>query len=143
MTGHGLANVERGVRNVLIFEEPMLNEKKKARFKKLLIQRRDELLADASNSVAEWTEPKEEMPDLTDQASRESDTDLTLRMRERESRLLAKIEEALARLEMGEFGICEECGEEIAEKRLQARPVTTLCIKCKQEQEIKEKRRGL
>jgi DnaK suppressor protein len=121
----------------------MLNKKKITYFKKRLTQRRDELLADASNSVAEWTEPKEETPDLADQASRESDTDLTLRMRERESRLLAKIEEALVRLEMGEFGICEECGEQIGEKRLRARPVTTLCIKCKQEQEVKEKRRGL
>jgi DnaK suppressor protein len=132
-----------GLRNILISEEPMLNKKKKAYFQKLLTQRRDELLADASNSVAEWTEPKEETPDLADQASRESETDLTLRMRERESRLIAKIEEALVRLEMGEFGICEECGEDIGEKRLRARPVTTLCIKCKQEQESKEKRRGL
>ena len=121
----------------------MLTKKKKAYFKKLLTQRRDELLADASNSVMAWTEPKEESPDLADQASRESDTDLTLRMRERESRLLAKIEDALARLEMDEFGICEECGEEIAEKRLKARPVTTRCIQCKQEQEVKERRRRL
>lgn len=132
-----------GLRNLLITEEPMLNEKKLTYFKKMLTRRREELLADASNSVAEWTEPKEEMPDVADQASRESDTDLTLRMRERESRLLAKIEEALARLDMGEFGICEECGEDIGEKRLRARPVTTLCIKCKQEQEVREKRRGL
>jgi DnaK suppressor protein len=132
-----------GFRNVLISEEPMLNKKKIAYFKKLLTQRRDELLADASNSVVAWTEPKEESPDLVDQASRESDRDLTLRMRERESRLLAKIEDALARLEMGGFGICEECGEEIAEKRLKARPITTLCIQCKQEQEVKERRRGL
>ena len=120
----------------------MLNKKKITYFKKLLTQRRDELLADASNSVVAWTEPKEESPDLVDQASRESDTDLILRMRERESRLLAKIEDALARLEMGAFGICEECGEEIAEKRLKARPVTTLCIQCKQEQEVKERGRG-
>ncbi len=121
----------------------MLSKKKKAYFKKLLTQRRDELLADASSSVAEWTEPKEESPDVADQASRELDTDLTLRMRERESRLIAKIEDALARLETGEFGICEECGEKIAEERLRARPVTTLCIKCKQEQEVNERRRGL
>ena len=121
----------------------MLSKKKKTYFKKLLTERRDELLVDASNSVAEWTEPKEDFPDLADQASRESDTDLTLRMRERESRLIAKIDEALMRLETGEFGICEDCGEEIGEKRLRARPVTTLCIKCKQEQEDKEKRRGL
>jgi DnaK suppressor protein len=134
---------ERAVTRVLISEEPMLSKKKKASFKKLLTERRDELLTDASNSVVEWTEPKEDFPDLADQASRESDTDLTLRMRERESRLIAKIDEALLRLETGEFGICEDCGEEIGEKRLRARPVTTLCIKCKQEQEIQEKRRGL
>jgi DnaK suppressor protein len=63
-----------------------------------------------------------------------------LRIRERERRLITKITEALERIEEGTFGICERCGEDISDKRLEARPVTTLCINCKQEQEDLEKR---
>jgi DnaK suppressor protein len=62
-----------------------------------------------------------------------------LRIRDREAKLIRKIREALGRLEQGPFGICEECGEEIPHRRLRARPVTTLCIECKEEQEAEER----
>lgn len=79
-------------------------------------------------------------PDPTDRATVESDRNLTLRIRDRERKLRNKIEDALARMEDGTFGICEVCEEEIGFARLEARPVTTLCINCKSEQEQDEEK---
>lgn len=81
----------------------------------------------------------ETFPDLSDQASAEADQNFVLRMKEREQKLLKKIDEALDRLATRTYGICERCGEEIPYKRLKARPVTTLCIECKTLQEQQEK----
>ncbi len=81
-------------------------------------------------------------PDLGDQATAETDRNFMLRLREREQRLLQKIDEALDRIEKKTFGICEDCGEEIDIKRLAARPVTTMCIDCKTLQEEEEKLRA-
>lgn len=77
-------------------------------------------------------------PDMSDQATAEQDQSLNIRMRSREQKLLIKIEEALERIASGNYGICESCEEEIAYERLKARPVTTLCIDCKTEQEAQE-----
>ncbi|MBK5099647.1 MAG: TraR/DksA C4-type zinc finger protein [Desulfobacteraceae bacterium] len=85
---------------------------------------------------------KEESRDFVDQASMGSDTDFTFRLRERESRLILKVIEALERLDQGVFGICEECDREISVERLKARPIATLCIECKRAQEASEKVRG-
>jgi DnaK suppressor protein len=85
------------------------------------------------------TDFRDTSPDFTEEASIESDRNLISRIRERESKLIRKIEYALKRLEDGTFGICEECDEEISGQRLKARPVTTLCIKCKEKQETEEK----
>ena len=79
-------------------------------------------------------------PDPTDRATMESERNLTLRIRDRERKLKNKIEDALARIEDGTFGICEVCEEEIGFARLEARPVTTLCINCKSEQEQDEEK---
>lgn len=79
-------------------------------------------------------------PDPTDRASLESDRNLTLRIRDRERMLKSKIEEALARIGEGTFGVCEVCEGPISVKRLEARPVTTLCIDCKSDQEDDEER---
>ncbi|MDA8388171.1 MAG: TraR/DksA C4-type zinc finger protein [Nitrospiraceae bacterium] len=81
-------------------------------------------------------------PDLGDQASAETERGFMLRLRGREQRLLKKIEEAIDRIESGTFGICEICGEPIDVNRLVARPVTTMCIACKTEQEEDEKMKG-
>jgi DnaK suppressor protein len=78
-------------------------------------------------------------PDLSDQASAEVDQNFVLKLREREQKLLKKIDEALDRMASRTYGICERCGEEIPYKRLKARPVTTLCIDCKTLQEQEEK----
>jgi DnaK suppressor protein len=80
-------------------------------------------------------------PELGDQASAEIDRNFTLRLRDRERKLLKKIEEALEQIDSGTYGICEICGQEISLKRLEARPVTTMCIDCKTEQEEEEKLR--
>lgn len=81
----------------------------------------------------------EAFPDQSDQATAEVDQNFTLRLKEREQKLLKKIDEALNRMETNTYGICERCGQEIPYKRLKARPVTTLCIECKTLQEQEER----
>lgn len=121
----------------------MLSEKKKKYFRNLLGKKLKELAAQNSGSASSLADLKNESSDFLDQASMESELDFTLHIRERESKLIAKIQEALERLDQGTYGICEECGGQISEKRLKARPVTTFCIDCKKRQEAEEKLRGL
>jgi len=108
-------------------------------FKGLLNQQLDSLLQDVGKTVSEMTEENPNFPDPTDRASLESDRNFELRIRDRERMLINKIKQALQRIEDGTFGLCESCEEPIGEERLRARPVTTLCIDCKTEQERKEK----
>ncbi len=112
------------------------------RFKTQLEEKRDDILSEAGKTLSEMTDQNSNVPDPNDRATIESDRSFELRIRERERKLLGKIEEALERVEDGTFGICEACGEEIGVKRLEARPVTTLCIDCKTLQETKEKAQG-
>ena len=121
----------------------MLKKKQLNYFKKLLNQRLDDLIIEASRTVSGMSDLKENMPDPADRATLESDRNFTLRIRDRERRLIGKIKEALERIENGTYGICESCEEDISEKRLKARPVTTLCIDCKTKQEDEEKLKGL
>ncbi|MBW1705141.1 MAG: RNA polymerase-binding protein DksA [Deltaproteobacteria bacterium] len=120
-----------------------MTKKRKDYFKKLLTKRLDDLLVEANKTVTGMTDQGQNFPDPTDRASLESDRNFTLRIRDRERRLIAKIKNALDRLDIGTFGICEECGEDISDKRLKARPVTTLCINCKKKQENQEKVKGI
>ena len=108
-------------------------------FRRLLNQRIAELRSEAGKTVENMDED-ENFPDPADRASMESNSNSMLRIRDRERKLIFKIQEALQRLEEGEYGICEECGEEIGIERLKARPVTTLCISCKSSQEIAERK---
>jgi DnaK suppressor protein len=108
--------------------------------KKKLLKQREELLSEAENTLnSKISSEKESFPDPTDQAVAELDSNFTLRLRGREQKLLKKIDEAIARIEGGTYGVCESCGEQISTKRLEARPVTTLCIECKTRQEEQEK----
>ena len=109
-------------------------------FKDMLTGRRAELLGEAGRTVSGMTDTKENFPEPADRAALESDRNAELRIRDRERKLINKIEEALQRIEDGVYGVCEECGEEIGVERLRARPVTTLCIDCKAEQEEEEKK---
>ncbi|MBI4402025.1 MAG: TraR/DksA C4-type zinc finger protein [Nitrospirae bacterium] len=103
-----------------------------------LQRQRAKLLLEAGDALTNRPEI-EPLPDLSDQASAEVDQNFLLRMKEREQKLLKKIDEALDRLATRTYGICERCGQEIPYKRLKARPVTTLCIECKTLQEREEK----
>jgi len=116
-----------------------MNKKKLEEFQALLQEQMDQLLHDAGKTVSEMTDEKTNFPDPTDRASLESDRNFELRIRDRERRLIGKIREALDRIEAGDFGECEDCGDQIGEARLKARPVTTFCIECKTEQERQEK----
>jgi DnaK suppressor protein len=111
-------------------------------FRALLLSRINELLNGAERTVAEMTDENENFPDPNDRASLESDRNFELRIRDRERKLIAKMQEAIKRIDDGTFGLCETCGGNISEKRLQARPVTTLCIDCKTKEEKMEKQRG-
>jgi DnaK suppressor protein len=106
-----------------------------------LQRQKDELLAGAGKTVSDMTTVLDEnFPDPTDRALLESNRNFTLRIRDRERKLLAKVKEAIKRIENGTFGICEGCGGEIEEKRLIARAMTTMCIDCKtvaEEEELK------
>jgi DnaK suppressor protein len=122
----------------------MLNEKKKIYFTNLLNKQLNELLKKEEDTpVTSVVGVSEQAPDFTDQATFESDMDLNIHMKERENKLIFKIKEALERIENGTYGICDICGEAITETRLKARPVTTVCITCKQNQENQEKLRGI
>lgn len=116
-----------------------MNQREVKFFRRLLKQRVQELLTEAGKTV-EGMDEDENFPDPTDRASLESNRNFILRIRDRERKLIAKIEEALARLDDGTYGICEACGEKIGTERLKARPVTTLCIECKSDQEVEERR---
>ncbi|MBN2058894.1 MAG: TraR/DksA C4-type zinc finger protein [Deltaproteobacteria bacterium] len=122
----------------------MLTEKKKIYFKKLLTDLLNEIRQkNSGESDTRFVDQAEQNTDFTDQATQESDMDYNIHMKERDSKLIIKIEEALDRIQDGTYGICEECNGEISEERLKARPVTTFCINCKKRQETNEKLRGL
>lgn len=117
-------------------------EKEKLKFfKELLTERLEILLSEAEKTVSGMTNDKNTFPDPADRANLETDRNFLLRIRDRERKLILKIKEALLRIEDGTFGICEECGQEISEERLKARPVTTLCIECKTKAEAEEKKK--
>jgi len=112
---------------------------KKEYFRGILLEEMRSLLEEAGKTVSEMNADTTNFPDPTDRATQESDRTFELRIRDRERRLLNKIREALERIENDSFGTCEMCGDEIGEARLKVRPVTTLCIDCKIEQEKTEK----
>ena len=112
-----------------------MDKAKQEFFKQLLTERLRVLLAEAGATLGDLTDEKENLADAIDLASMESNRDFQLRIRDRERLLVAKIKEALERIDTGEYGTCVMCGGEISEKRLIARPVATHCIDCKTELE--------
>ncbi len=114
-----------------------------AEIRKDLEKQRTTLLSEAGVIIGSGINPNQEnLSDVGDQATAVADQNFLLRLKEREQKLLKKIDEALERIANGTFGICESCGGEIGFKRLKARPVTTLCIDCKTQQEQEEKVRS-
>ncbi len=119
-----------------------MDPKKLEYFKNLLLEKKKRLLQEANKTFHSLEEGSEHLSDPSDIATMESDLGFELRIRDRERKLIKKIDKALKKIEEGSYGICEACGEEIEEKRLEARPEATLCIECKREQERLEKLRG-
>jgi DnaK suppressor protein len=118
----------------------MKNNNKFLSIKKKLVKQREDLLSEAEHTLStKINAEKESFPDPTDQAVAELDSNFLLRLRGREQKLLKKIDEAISRIDSGTYGVCESCGGQIGIKRLEARPVTTLCIECKTRQEEEEK----
>lgn len=111
-------------------------------FRTQLLLKKQEILTDAGKTMSEMTDQTTNVPDPNDRATLESGRSFELRIRDRERRLLSKIDEAIVRIDDGTYGVCEDCSEEIGLKRLEARPVTTLCIDCKTIQETREKSVG-
>ncbi len=104
-------------------------------FKHLLTQWMEELLDYADDTVEGLLESRENLPDPMDRASADSDRAWILRIRDRERLLIEKIRKSLEAIESEEYGICEDCGEDISMERMKARPVTTFCIRCKTKRE--------
>lgn len=111
-------------------------------FRSQLLEKKEEILHEAGKTLSEMTDQTTNIPDPNDRATVESGRSFELRIRDRERKLLSKIDDALVRIDEGEYGMCDDCGETIGLKRLEARPVTTLCIDCKTIQETREKSKG-
>ncbi|MCC6214776.1 MAG: TraR/DksA C4-type zinc finger protein [Polyangiaceae bacterium] len=110
------------------------------KFKEMLLARREEIVKRAQQTLDEdMTLDANDLPDEMDLASSEYLQSFTFRLRGREKVFLDKIQKALEKIDEGTFGVCDECGEPISAKRLEARPETTLCIRCKEDQERVEK----
>ena len=119
-----------------------MDPKKIEFFRKLLIKQKEDLLKQARQTLSSLTQEGAEIPaDLADRASLETNREFLLRIRDRERKLIAKIDQTLKKMEDGTYGICEQCGQEIEEERLKARPVASFCINCKRKLETMEKLR--
>ncbi len=121
-------------------KEKFMNSKMKEYFKQKLINWKNELLKESSQTLNNLQSDNEAKPDITDRASEEIDRTFELRTRDRERKLINKIDSALQRIEDGSYGYCEETGEPIGIKRLEARPVATLSLEAQEIHEKSEKR---
>jgi DnaK suppressor protein len=119
--------------------EAYMSAKQLEHFKKMLTQLRQELSQDIDRTVHTMQDEATIFADPNDRASQESDIALELRNRDRERKLIKKIDETIAKIESGEYGYCDSCGIEIGLKRLEARPTATLCIDCKTLDEMRER----
>lgn len=119
--------------------EPYMNESQRAHFRNILLGWKRELMEEVDRTVHHMQNEAANFPDPNDRATQESEFSLELRTRDRERKLIKKIDEALVSLEAGEYGYCDSCGVEIGIRRLEARPTATQCIDCKTLDEIREK----
>jgi len=119
--------------------EEYMNTRQRAHFKAILESLKEELSQDIDRTVHTMQDEATVFADPNDRATQESDMALELRNRDRERKLIRKIEETIARIEADDYGFCDKCGVEIGLKRLEARPTATLCIDCKTLDELREK----
>jgi DnaK suppressor protein len=120
-------------------DEPFMNERQLEWFRRELIRQKNDLLSESRTTIAGLQDGTRNIPDIADRASEETDRALELRIRDRQRKLVAKIDSALRRIEEGEFGYCRETGEPISLKRLVARPTTTLSLEAQERHERREK----
>ncbi len=120
-------------------KEPFMNERQREYFREKLLAWKEEILKEARETLAHLQAENENHPDLADRASSETDRAIELRARDRQRKLIAKINSALSRLEEGTYGYCEETGEPIAIKRLEARPIATLSVEAQERHERRER----
>ncbi|HXY57800.1 MAG TPA: RNA polymerase-binding protein DksA [Methylocystis sp.] len=120
-------------------DEPFMNERQREYFKRKLLAWKEEILQESRETLAALQSDNENHPDIADRASSETDRSIELRSRDRQRKLIAKIDAALERIEDGGYGYCEETGEPISIKRLDARPIATLSIEAQERHERREK----
>ncbi len=120
-------------------DEPFMNERQTEYFRRKLINWKAELLEDSRDTVAGMKDSTRNIPDIADRASEETDRALELRTRDRQRKLVSKIDAALRRIEDGEYGYCEITGEPISLKRLDARPIATMSLEAQERHERREK----
>jgi len=120
-------------------DEPFMNDKQKAYFKQKLEEWKADILRESKSTIAVLQGESDKMPDAADRASSETDRSIELRARDRQRKLVKKIDSALKRLEDGSYGYCEHTGEPISLKRLDARPIATLSIEAQEAHERREK----
>ena len=119
--------------------EPFMNERQTEYFRRKLIEWRDDLLAGSRDTIEGLQDGTRAIPDVADRASEETDRALELRTRDRQRKLVAKIDQALRRIDEGEYGYCEVTGEPISLKRLDARPIATMSLEAQERHERREK----
>ncbi|HEX5212014.1 MAG TPA: RNA polymerase-binding protein DksA [Pseudolabrys sp.] len=120
-------------------KEPFMNERQRDYFRAKLLAWREDILKEAKETLLHLQEENQNHPDLADRASSETDRAIELRARDRQRKLIAKIDEALARIDDGNYGYCEETGEPIALRRLEARPIATLSVEAQERHERRER----
>ena len=120
-------------------KEPFMNERQRDYFRLRLLSWREDILKEAKETLLHLQEENQNHPDLADRASSETDRAIELRARDRQRKLIAKIDEALARIDDGTYGYCEETGEPISLRRLEARPIATLSVEAQERHERREK----
>ncbi|MBV8425732.1 MAG: RNA polymerase-binding protein DksA [Hyphomicrobiales bacterium] len=120
-------------------KEAFMNERQREYFRRKLWRWRDEILRESRETLQQLQSEREHLPDLADRASTETDRSIELRARDRQRKLIAKIDAALARIDDGTYGYCEETGEPISLKRLEARPIATLSIEAQERHERSER----
>jgi DnaK suppressor protein len=120
-------------------DEPFMNDRQREYFRLKLIAWKDDILKESKETLAHLQDDNNVLPDLADRASTETDRSLELRTRDRQRKLIAKIESALKRIDDGTYGYCEETGEPISLRRLDARPIATLSIEAQERHERRER----
>lgn len=120
-------------------DEPFMNDRQLEYFRRKLLTWRSEILEDSRDTIESMKDGTRNIPDVADRASEETDRALELRTRDRERKLVAKIDSALRRIEEGEFGYCDVTGEPISLKRLDARPIATMSLEAQERHERREK----